>query len=279
MPKAAAADHATHDELLIARLYGDDVDDRERARALELVAGCDECSALYADLGAIAEATTALPVQSRPRDFALTEEDAARLRPRRGGRARLLAIVRRRSFGGALVALGFSGLVLTSALSMLGTAPTLMSLGAQRNAAAPAAGAASSNGYSYSQGNLAIASPAATAGPDKAIGSTAPTASGIPGGEAASASAVPSSPALGPLASTALDQATTSEAPAVAAGGTAGEPTPGALPGEPWNATPSQSGSDWMPLVLAGSAIVLVLGLAVLLGPIIYRRSRGRARR
>ncbi len=92
MPKAAAANHATHDELLIARLYGDDVDSRERALALELVAGCDECAALYADLGAIATATAALPVQRRPRDFALTEDDAARLRPRRGLRARLLGI-------------------------------------------------------------------------------------------------------------------------------------------------------------------------------------------
>jgi hypothetical protein len=278
MPKAAAADHATHDELLIARLYGDDVDDRERARALELVAGCDECSALYADLGAIAEATAALPVRSRPRDFALTEEDAARLRPRRGVRARLLAIGGRRSFGGALVALGFSGLVLTSALSMLGTAPTLMSSNA-RNAAAPAVGAASSNGYSYSQGNLPIPAPAATPAPDKAIGSTAPTASGIPGGEAVSSSAAPSSPTLGPLPSTALDQTTTTAAPAVAAGGNPGEPTPGAPGAEPWNAPPSQPGSDWTPLVLAGSAVALALGLAVLLGPIILRRSRGRARR
>ena len=126
------------------------MDDRERARALELVAGCDECSALYADLGAIAEATSALPARPRPRDFALTEEDAARLRPRRGGWARLLGIVRRRSFGGALVALGFSGLVLTSALSMLGTAPTLMSSNG-RYAAAPAVGAASSSN-AYSQG-------------------------------------------------------------------------------------------------------------------------------
>jgi hypothetical protein len=276
MPNAAAADHATHDELLIARLYGDDVDDRERARALELVAGCDECSALYADLGAIAKATAALPVQSRPRGFALTEDDAARLRPRRGVRARLLAIGRRRSFGGALVALGFSGLVLTSALSMLGTAPTLMSSNA-RNAAAPAVGAASSN--AYSQGGVAIPEPAATPAPDKAIGSTGPTASGIPGGEVASSSAVPSMPALAPQPSTALDQTTPTEAPAVAAGGTAGEPTPGSPPVAPWNATPSQPGSDWTPLVLAGSAIVLVLGLAALLGPIILRRSRGRARR
>jgi hypothetical protein len=274
MPKAAA-DHATHDELLIARLYGDDVDDLERVRALELVAGCDECSALYADLGAIAKATTALPLQSRPRDFALTEDDAARLRPRRRGRARLMGIFGRRSFGGALVALGFSGLVLTSALSMLGTAPTLMSSNG-RYAAAPAVGAASSN--AYSQGGVAIPEPAATPAPNKAIASAAPTAGGIPGAQAGSSSAVPSPPALAPQPSTALDLTTTTAAPAEAAGG-AGEPTPGVPPGQPWTGAPSQSGTDWTPLVLAGSAVVLALGLAVLLAPIVLRRSRGRARR
>ena len=274
MPKAAA-DHATHDEMLIARLYGDDVDARERARALELVSGCDECSALYADLGAIAAATTTLSLPSRPRDFALTEDDAARLRPHRGGRARLLGIFRRRSFGGVLVALGFSGLALTSALSMLGTAPTTMSTDA-RLAAAPAVGLASSN--AYSQGGVAIPQPAATPAPNKAIASAAPAASGSPGGEAAFSSAAPSPPTLGPLSSTALDLTTTTEAPALPAGG-AGEPTPGAPPGQPWTALPSQAGPDWTPLVLAGSAVALVLGLAVLLVPIVLRRSRGRARR
>jgi hypothetical protein len=273
MPNAAA-DHATHDELLIARLYGDDVGDRERARALELVAGCDECSALYADLGAIAEATSALPARPRPRDFALTEEDAARLRPRRGARVRLLGIARRRSFGGALVALGFSGLVLTSALSMLGTAPT--SVSSNERYAAPAVGAASSN--AYSQGGIAIPEPAATPAPNKAIVSAAPIASGIPGGEVASSSTAPSPPALAPQPSTILDQTTPTEAPALAAGGTAGEPIPDAPPVQPRSATP-QPGTNWMPLVLAGSALALALGLAVLLVPIVLRRSRGRPRR
>ncbi|HEX7495678.1 MAG TPA: hypothetical protein VF349_03500 [Candidatus Limnocylindrales bacterium] len=276
MPNSAA-DHTTHDELLIARLYGDDVDDRERARALELVAGCDECSALYADLGAIAEATSVLPARPRPRDFALTEQDAARLRPRRGVRARFLAIGRRRSFGGALVALGFSGLVLTSALSMLGPAqPTQMSTDA-RLAAAPAAGVASSN--AYSQGGVAIPEPAATPAPNKAIASTAPTVSGIPGGEVASSAPAPSPPVLAPQPSTALDQTTPTEAPALAAGGTAGEPTPGAPPVQPRIAATPQSATDSMPLFLVGSALVLVLGLAVLLVPVVLRRSRGRARR
>ena len=144
MPKVHAASHAAHDELLIARLYGDDVDDRERVLALDLLAGCDECAALYADLGSIAKATTDLPVQTRSRDFSLTLEDAVRLRPHRRGGPRLPAFGRRRSFGGALVALGISGLVLTSAVSMLGTvatSPTLTS--AERNAAPQAVDAAS----------------------------------------------------------------------------------------------------------------------------------------
>ena len=49
-----ATPHAAHDELLIARLFGADVDDRERTLAQEQIAGCEDCAALFADLGSIA---------------------------------------------------------------------------------------------------------------------------------------------------------------------------------------------------------------------------------
>ena len=66
MPNPATT-HAAHDELLSARLFGDDVDERERAAAIEQMAACDECADLFADLGSIREATVALPVPARPR--------------------------------------------------------------------------------------------------------------------------------------------------------------------------------------------------------------------
>jgi len=56
-----AATHATHDELLLARLYGGDVDEKERRRALDQIASCQDCANVFADLGSIAVATAALP--------------------------------------------------------------------------------------------------------------------------------------------------------------------------------------------------------------------------
>jgi hypothetical protein len=277
MPKTAAA-HAGHDELLIARLYGDDVDDRERARALELVAGCDDCAAIYADLGAIAKATAALPVPARPRDFALTEADAARLRPRRRGLARLLGIGSRRSFGGALAALGFSGLVLTSALSMFGTAVTSVSLDSGmpgERLAAQAAGASEDQNFAASSGAPLPALTAGPAQPSAADGATQDlTPSGV-GRESSPATA--SLPTLGPPPSGVPEKGATPNASALAGGGaedttTSGAPSYGQTP-----AIASQSGIDWRPLILVGSGLLLILGLATLIAPAIRRRSRGGA--
>src|ERR1035437_831701 len=97
MKPGSSTAHASHDESLVVRLFGYDVDPAERSRALDLVAGCEECAALYADLGSIATATSALPAPARPRDFTLTPADAARLRPHRpaGRGARGGAVARR----------------------------------------------------------------------------------------------------------------------------------------------------------------------------------------
>src|ERR1035437_6272559 len=115
-----AATHSNHDELLIVRLFGGDVDDRERARAIDLLGECEDCAALFADLGATADATAALPVPARPRDFTLTEADAARLRKARRGIGFLSALRRTRAIGGSLVAIGLVGIVATASLGILG---------------------------------------------------------------------------------------------------------------------------------------------------------------
>jgi hypothetical protein len=278
MPKTAAA-HAGHDELLIARLYGSDVDNRERARALELVGGCDECAALYADLGAIAKATAALPVPARPRDFALAEEDAARLRPRRRGLGRLLGAGRRRSFGGALAALGFSGLVLTGALSMFGTVATSASLDngmPSERLAAQAAAASEAQNFSASS---AAPLPAPTAGPAQPSAAGGSTQDGTAGGVGTAApSAIPSPPDLGPPSSGAPEKGATPNSSTLAGGGAADTSTSGAPSYEQTPATASQSGFDWRLLVLAGSGLLLAIGLVTLLAPAIRRRPRGGAR-
>src|SRR6185503_3286966 len=86
---AAIARHALHDEELIVAFAAGDVEDRadaERARAL--VERCAKCHELQRDVSAIRAAmqvsgTAAQRAQTRraPRDFRLTAEDAARLRP------------------------------------------------------------------------------------------------------------------------------------------------------------------------------------------------------
>ena len=119
-----AATHATHDELLLARLYGGDVDERERRRALDQIASCQDCANVFADLGSIAVATAALPTPPRPRDFTLTEADAARLGRRSVGWAIFDWLGRTKALGGSMVAAGLVGVVLVGAISVLGTGGT-----------------------------------------------------------------------------------------------------------------------------------------------------------
>ena len=88
MKPGPATAHANHDESLVVRLYGNDVDSEERSRALDLLAGCEECAALFADLGQIASATAALPVPERPRDFMLTPAAPVRQCTAKGSRVK-----------------------------------------------------------------------------------------------------------------------------------------------------------------------------------------------
>lgn len=130
---AAIARHALHDEELIAAFAAGDLDgtpDGERARAL--VERCATCRDLHRDLVAIRLAVHASGSAARraatvsaPRDFRLSAEDAARLRPgspiarvaaRLGFRARLgLGIVAfGRPVGAAMATLGVAGLLIGS---------------------------------------------------------------------------------------------------------------------------------------------------------------------
>jgi len=156
--------HSRHDESLIARLYGGDVDEVERDQALDLMAGCPDCATLFADFGAIAAAAGAMPVPPRPRDFILTEEDAARLRRSRRSPWAVFGPGLRRSLGGSLAALGLIGVVLTGAVSLLGTSAATQGTFATLDHRAAALAAASS---SSAAGGLSIATaaPAVSAGP------------------------------------------------------------------------------------------------------------------
>jgi hypothetical protein len=135
----------------VARLAAGDLGPGETAAARELLATCDACAALAADLRAIATATRELGSAAvraasatsaasagsarspiAPRDFRLTAADAARLRRRgilrRAGVAAAGAAGPLRGAGGALATLGLVGLLVSAGLPALsggaGSAPT-----------------------------------------------------------------------------------------------------------------------------------------------------------
>src|SRR5688572_9722818 len=80
-PRSSVPGHATHDELLVARLAGGDtLDVREHATASALVSSCPDCAALASDIVAISRAVAAESVPPRRRDFRISPEQAAELR-------------------------------------------------------------------------------------------------------------------------------------------------------------------------------------------------------
>ena len=151
----AIARHALHDEeLVVAFASGDLDDDGEVARARSFVERCQTCRELHRDVGDIraairATGTTAEGAASirAPRDFRLSAEDAARLRPgtpvarlatRLGLRARLgLGVMAfGRPVGAALATFGIVGLLVGS-LTLNGAAGFGMTAGSAAASSAP----------------------------------------------------------------------------------------------------------------------------------------------
>ena len=115
-------DHQTdHDALLIAAFAAGDAEGADLERAQALVAACDDCAALHHDLRAIAAAMPSVPAPARRRDFRLTPQQAAELRP--SGWRRLLAPLAGPRFafagplGGSLAALGLAGILVAGVAS------------------------------------------------------------------------------------------------------------------------------------------------------------------
>jgi anti-sigma factor RsiW len=274
MDRTASTAHASHDELLIARLFGGDVDEAERAQALDLMADCQECAALFADLGAIADANEAMPVLPRPRDFTLTEADAARLRRKRHFWSPIFGAGLRRSLGSSLAALGLAGAVLTGVASVIGgTSSSAAVMLADRNAQAPVAAAAATQASATTAGGeprpgaVGVAPSGSTAAP--AVG---PAASPVPGANASDGSNLV---ALPPTESTASPNPQVNGAsPEIAFGaengtnGTNGTKT-AATDGS------NQSGMDARLIWLGGFGALFAIGLAIALLP---RLPRGRRR-
>jgi hypothetical protein len=192
-------DHVTHDPELIAAYAAGDAAGPALDQAADLVASCTECAELHRDLRAISTALPELPAAVRRRDFRLTPEQAAALRPA-GWRGVLAAFAAPRfrlaaPLGAGLTAAGLAGLLLASPGGLLpratgeaepGSAPSAAA-GApavQADQAPGAAGAAATMSDGYAGGAALAApeapSPAAASAPAPAAGGAHPDASHAP---------------------------------------------------------------------------------------------------
>ncbi len=146
------ATHAAHDELVLARLFGGDLEGLELQRAREMAASCDGCAAVLADFKAVAEAAASLPVPPRPRDFTISASQARRLRRGRGwARPKgLRAVLGRlgpvRSLGVSMAAAGVAGILVVGALSTLGQSGSFTLSNRQADQPAAAGGDSSQKG-------------------------------------------------------------------------------------------------------------------------------------
>ena len=192
LPGGRTGEHATHDQLLIARFVGGDVSDVEADAARELLSACADCRLLASDLLAISRATSELPVPIRTRDFRISPEEAARLRRSGlrswlsrlaggldGASGRLVPLQR---LAAATAAIGLVMAVVTSPMGI----PGFSSGGATLRTVGQAVGgpeeAASAAGSVPTGAPIAAAAPAASAAGPAAMA-------------AAPASAAPASPA------------------------------------------------------------------------------------
>jgi anti-sigma factor RsiW len=254
--------HSRHDELLIARLFGGDVSDRERTRALGLVGECHECADLFADIGATADAIVAMPVAARPRDFTLSEADAARVGMARR-RLSLPGVFRpARALGRSMVALGLIGVVATGSLSLLGKTETGNYSGPNSVPALAVGSAAAENDYAVATGAQAPGESAGSKGQITADGTSEPkageTARNVPPTPASSGPAVEAM--TSPVPSVPASQ------PAFDAGGTDGSTSA---------TNAATGGMDARLFLVAGFGLLFVAGLLVLALPRVWRRRIG----
>jgi hypothetical protein len=122
VPHVPAAEARQHADLVVA-LDAGDLAAADLGRTTALVASCPGCAALRDDLAAIRAALGAFPAPARRRDYRLTDEDAARLRPTAW--RRFVGWLRApgtsvRPLATGLATLGIAGLLLTAGLPGLG---------------------------------------------------------------------------------------------------------------------------------------------------------------
>jgi hypothetical protein len=247
-PRTAAA-HATHDAMLVASFADHSLALDERVVAERLVAGCGLCAALHEDLLAIRTATIQLPTPARPRDYALTEADAARLR-RSGWRRWVGAFGSPRDAVSRPLAVGLTTLGI---VGLLVAGAPLLSFGSAASSGGPSAGGAAGAPVTPPQtgnGTSEAAAPAASNAPAPAPAATSAAAPLVP---------VPAVTAPAFAADQGGSSDTTSGGPKATGGGLT---NPVDATGVPGNGPVEPTGA---PPLVALSGILLLVGLGLFL--------------
>lgn len=173
-----AAVHASHNTMLVASLTDHSPAASEREAAEALIASCGLCAALHADLVALSAATRAMPTPARLRDYTLTTDDAARLRPN-GWRRLVEAFGTSRDAFSRPLAVGLTTLGLAGLL--VATLPSVLMQGSATSAR-PAAleGAAR---VSNTPGDVTVAAPEFASGPPGLGAAGAPSGAAVDAAE------------------------------------------------------------------------------------------------
>jgi hypothetical protein len=247
---AVPADHAAHDPVLVAAYAAGDATGTELEAATALVTACTACATLHRDLRLIAAALPGLPAPRRTRDFRLTPQQAASLRP--AGWRRLLAPFASPRFafaaplGSGLAVLGIAGILLA------GTGVPLGGATAGWTAAAPADAPLAAASDSVSATGAESAAVPARLAPSPAYGVMAQDASADPkAGLAPAASGAAA--ASGATAASADPQAMVAPAEQTASGAGPGDT---AATGET---------APGIPILLAASLIGVLAGFLLVL--------------
>lgn len=235
-------DHGRHDQLLVARFAADDAYPGEQQTARALIDACPDCARLANDIRLISRTTGSLPPARRTRDFRISAADAERLRG-----SWLDRLLRRWTGPRAAVLqpLAAAALVLGLTLAVIGALPLGL-------AGSPALQTVTDSIKPVS-GDVGTSVPAAAPLPTSAgpAFEQAPLGTAM-GSEQADADKAP--PA-------------TREQPADLSGVSSEPPVP-----EAGARTPSVASDTSRPLLVAGGAILAVLGLGLLAVLVIARR-------
>jgi hypothetical protein len=281
--------HAEHDPFAIAQLAADDLKPSERAPVELLAAECRECATLLADLRALTTATAALPPMPaglRPRDFRLSDADAARLGGR-GWRQRLASLRAPRFAFMQPLGLAISTLALAGLLISGGALPFLATT-APAGAPAPAADSSGSGGASVRE--APTASEPATDSSDGSEFTTRVASDAPPSGAPAAAmpaptdaatiaGSAPQGPAGSPQVETMIgsgppEQPTTNQADAAPAASQGPAPAPASDDDASTKAAPVETTTAAAidPAMSAGWLLVLIAGVVLMLIRPVARR-------